>query len=191
MPKQKITKEMVVEAAFELARAGGMEQVMVRSIAGRLGCSVQPIYSYCRNMEGLRQEVLERAAVFVRKFVAERIDKADLFRSTGQTYLRLAEEEPWLFKMFILRRRQGVSSLEELYRSETNPEIAGLIAEEFFISLPEAKQLHLHMLIYTIGLGTIFSVTSPGLSADEILEQQETAYRVFSEQVLGKKGGKQ
>lgn len=191
MPKQKITKEMVVEAAFELARAGGMEQVMVRSIAGRLGCSVQPIYSYCRNMEGLRQEVLERAAVFVRKFVAERIDKADLFRSTGQTYLRLAEEEPWLFKMFILRRRQGVSSLEELYRSETNPEIAGLIAEEFFISLPEAKQLHLHMLIYTIGLGTIFSVTSPGLSADEILEQQETAYRVFSEQVLGKKGGEQ
>ena len=53
MPKQKITKEMVVDAAFELAREGGMERVQVKPIAARLGCSVQPIYSYCRNMEGL------------------------------------------------------------------------------------------------------------------------------------------
>ncbi len=37
MPKQRITKEMVVNAAFELARYGGMEQVMVKTIAER-GC---------------------------------------------------------------------------------------------------------------------------------------------------------
>ena len=55
MPKQRITKEMVVNAAFELARAGGMEQVLVKTIAERLGCSVQPIYSYCNNMEELRR----------------------------------------------------------------------------------------------------------------------------------------
>ena len=46
MPKQRITKEMVIEAAFELARTGGMEQVIVKNIAQKLGCSVQPIYSY-------------------------------------------------------------------------------------------------------------------------------------------------
>lgn len=33
MPKQRITKEMVVIAAFELARQGGMEQVIVKNIA--------------------------------------------------------------------------------------------------------------------------------------------------------------
>ena len=33
MPKQRITKDMVVEAAFEIARQGGMEKVMVKSIA--------------------------------------------------------------------------------------------------------------------------------------------------------------
>ena len=54
MPKQRITKEMVVNAAFELARQGGMEQVIVKSIAQKIGCSVQPIYSYCNNMDGLR-----------------------------------------------------------------------------------------------------------------------------------------
>lgn len=49
MPKQRITKEMVVDAAFELAREGGMEEVLVKRIAERIGCSVQPIYSYCHN----------------------------------------------------------------------------------------------------------------------------------------------
>ena len=38
MPKQKITKEMVVDAAFQLAREGGMERVLVKEIAARLGC---------------------------------------------------------------------------------------------------------------------------------------------------------
>ena len=46
MPKQRITKEMVVDAAFEIARNSGMEQVMVKNIENKIGCSVQPIYSY-------------------------------------------------------------------------------------------------------------------------------------------------
>ena len=32
MPKQRITKEMVVDAAFEIARKGGMEQVSSRTL---------------------------------------------------------------------------------------------------------------------------------------------------------------
>ena len=54
MPKQRITREMVLDAAFSIAREQGMEQVLVKNIAGRLGCSVQPIYSYCQSMEALR-----------------------------------------------------------------------------------------------------------------------------------------
>lgn len=35
MPKQRITKEMVVEAAFEIARNDGMEQVLVKTLRKR------------------------------------------------------------------------------------------------------------------------------------------------------------
>ena len=184
MPKQKITKEMVVEAAFSLARAGGMEQVLVKNIAQKLGCSVQPIYSYCDNMESLRQDVMQRVIEFVRGFVAERIDPEDLFRSTGRAYVRIAREEPQLYKLFALHQRAGVSSLEELYAAETNPKVAVSIAENLHISAEQAKQLHLHMLIYTIGIGTIFAVTTPGIPAEEIFAQQEIAYEAFLKQAL-------
>lgn len=182
MPKQKITKEMVVDAAFEIARKNGMEQVMVKTIADKIGCSVQPIYSYCQNMEGLRKNVLERVNYFVQEYVAAHMDNHSLFRSTGQAYIQIAKEEPYIFKMFILQHREGISSLKDLYQSETNPHIARTIAHELNISEAKARQLHLNMLIYTIGIGTIFSVTTPGISADEIFAQQKTAYEAFLKQ---------
>ncbi len=179
MPKQKITKEMVVHAAFELARAGGMEQVMVKNIAEKLGCSVQPIYSYCNNMDGLRNDVAKQAKQFIQEYVAAHINKKDLFRSTGKAYIQIAKNEPHIFKIFIFQERKNISSLNELYQSETNPQVAQKIAEELNISIEQAKTLHLNMLIYTIGIGTIFSVTTPGISADEIYLQQEQAYEAF------------
>ncbi len=98
MPKQRITKEMVVEAAFEIARNDGMEQVLVKNIAEKIGCSVQPIYSYCRNMDGLKADVTGRALEFVREFATAHIDPSDLFASTGRAYVQLAKEEPNIFQ---------------------------------------------------------------------------------------------
>lgn len=184
MPKQRITKEMVVDTAFELARNNGMEQVLVKNIAKELGCSVQPIYSYCKNMERLRQDVFERVKQFIQKYIEEHMDKNDLFRSTGQAYIQIAKEEPNLFKLFILHERKGISSLSDLYQTETNPGIAGFIADKLNISVAQAKRLHLNMLIYTIGIGTIFSVTTPGILTDEIFVQQENAYEAFLKQAL-------
>lgn len=179
MPKQRITKEMIVDAAFIIAREHGMEQVMVKTIAAQIGCSVQPIYSYCTNMKGLRKDVTDQTNVFIQQFIASHIDKKDFFRSIGQAYIQLAKEEPNLFKIFILQARDGISSLDELYDSQATPQALQTIAKQLKISSAQAKQLHLHMLIYTIGLGTIFSVTSPGISAEEIFAQQELAYQAF------------
>lgn len=187
MPKQKITREMVVNAAFELARAGGMEQVLVKNIAERLGCSVQPIYSYCKNMEELRTAVAEQAQQFVQAYVAAHIDKNDLFRSTGRAYVQIAKEEPHILRLFTFKERSNISSLDDLYQSETNPQIAQAIASELNLSTEKAKQLHLNMLIYTLGLSTVFSVATPGIPAEEIYLQQELAYRAFLKNVSEEK----
>lgn len=184
MPKQRITKEMVVSAAFDLARAGGMEQVLVKNIAEKLNCSVQPIYSYCSNMDNLRKEVVEKACSFIKEYLACHIDKTDFFRSTGYCYVRLAKEEPHIFHMFILHERNGIASLADLYRSQTSPEAAPFIAASLPFSpkeaLEKAQKLHLHMLIYTVGIGTILATVKPGIPTGEITAQLETAYEAFS-----------
>ena len=188
MPKQKITREMVVEAAFELARESGLEQVIVRDIAKKLACSVQPIYSYCQNMEGLRRDVKNRSSRFVREYIAERLDKKDFFRSTGHAYIQLAVEEPNVFRMFVMDERININSLNELYESQTNPHVAQFIAETLEISIHKARILHMNMLIYTIGMGTILAGTSPGIGEEEVNIQQELAYQAFLKQALDGQG---
>ena len=179
MPKQRIDKDTVVHAAFELARAKGLENVTVKDIASMLNCSVQPIYSYCRSMDGLRNEVCRMAVDFVREYVAARTDKKDLFRSTGRAYVRLAGEEGNILRMFIFRRRENISGLDELYASETDPRLPAAIAAQLGLSVENARRLHLNMLVYTLGLCAIFSVTSPELPVDEIYRQQEMAFDAF------------
>lgn len=188
MPKQRITKELVVDAAFKIARRSGVEKVLVKSIAEELGCSVQPIYSYCNNMDGLREAVGNKARDFIREYIISHIDKDDLFRSTGRAYIQLAKEEPNILKIFILQERKNISSLNDVYQTETNPQIAQAIAEDLDISVEMARQLHLNMLIYTIGLGTIFSVSSPGIPIDEIFLQQEQAHQAFVNNALRNRG---
>ena len=178
MPKQKITKEMVVDAAFQLAREGGMEQVLVKNIAARLGCSVQPIYSYCQNMDRLRRDVFRQVTAFVRDYLSQ----SGGFQATGQAHVRLAKEEPQLFKLFTLCPREGVACLDDLYHTEADPHMTDAIAGELGLSPEAARKLHLNMIIYTIGLGTIFSVTDPGIPAEEIYTWQEQAYKAFLQQ---------
>lgn len=69
-------------------------------------------------------------------------------------------------------------------QTEAAPRVAEYIAEQLHISISKAKQLHLNMLIYTIGIGTAFSVTTPGISTDEIDVQLEMAYQAFLNQVM-------
>lgn len=185
MPKQRITREMVVNAAFALARSGGLERVMVKNIAQALNCSVQPLYSYCQNIHSLRQEVVGRTDAFVRDFAARLVDPHNLFPSLGRAYLQLAQEEPQLFRIFIFQPRLGVSSLPELYDRSASPGTAQSIAEALGVSLEKARALHLHMLIYTLGLGTVFAVTSPGIPAGEVFAQQDVAYQAFLKQIVG------
>lgn len=181
MPKQRITREQVVDAAFQIARKKGMEGVLVKELAERLHCSVQPIYTYCGSMEQLRSAVEERTAVFVREYAAQHLDQADPFRSTGLAYLQLAKEEPYLYRIFFSRPQQS-GSWEELYCREANPERGAKLAEALGLSEKAARRLHLHMLLYTAGVGHVLAASRGKMEVDTAAEQLESAYRAFLRQ---------
>ena len=58
MPKRTVDKNEIIKTALEMTRENGFESVNARSVGKRMGYSVQPIYSYFRNMEALKQAVL-------------------------------------------------------------------------------------------------------------------------------------
>lgn len=42
-PKQKIAREMILEAGFQLVRKSGIDNVNSRNVAKELSCSTQPV----------------------------------------------------------------------------------------------------------------------------------------------------
>lgn len=186
MPKQRITKEMVIEAAFELAREGGMENVMVKNIAERLGCSVQPVYCYCSNMEGLKREVIDYTGAYLRRYVKERMDKDSLFQSVGIAHADFARSEPHLYRLYFLRERSGIHSFDDLYEKETDPQIAKSISRELGIPLTKARELHLNMLIYNTGMSFILSVLGSDTEPEQVARFLTQAKSAFTEFIVDK-----
>lgn len=192
MPKQRITKEMVVEAAFELAREGGMEHVLVKNIAEKLGCSVQPIYSYCANMEELKRDVQKRTAVFFQEYITAHVDTEDFFHSIGRAYLLLSKEEPNLFEAYFIRKRTActATSLCELYEQECTPEVAEFLAQKYAISLDAARKLHLNMVIFNTGISTLMISSNFGIPLEELDKKLLETSEIFLAQARKETGEK-
>lgn len=179
MPKQRITKEMVMDAAFALLREGGEDKVRVKNIAAALSCSVQPIYSYCENMDALRHELSQMAALRLKSYVHARVDPEHPFESTGKAYLSFAKEEPHLFQSYFLREQRGVHSLDDLYEAEASEHMAAYLAKTLSLRECDAKKLHMNMIIYNTGLSFLMLASGSHFSEEALHETLTSAYHAF------------
>ena len=55
--KAKVTKEMIVDAAFAIAREAGVENINARTVSESLHCSTQPVMYHFATMEELKRTV--------------------------------------------------------------------------------------------------------------------------------------
>ena len=67
--KEQISKQMILEGAFELVRQQGIEMLTARKLAAHIGCSTQPIFRVYSNMEELEKEVFVKAKTFYENYL--------------------------------------------------------------------------------------------------------------------------
>ncbi|RGU92857.1 TetR/AcrR family transcriptional regulator [Clostridium sp. AF15-17LB] len=184
MPRQRLTKDMVVKAAFDLAREGGLENVTVKGISQKLDCSVQPVYCYCRNMSGLKQDVIDYTGSYLQSFINERLDVNDMFQSMGMAHAQFAKAEPHLYRLYFLRKRDDVHSFEDIYKKETDPQIAEFIARQLGITIEKARQLHLNMLIYNTGISFILTALGSDTDIGRVHDLLTQAKDIFTHSII-------
>ncbi len=97
-----ITKEVIIETAFEMARKEGFSALSARSIARKIGCSTQPIYWTYKNMEDLKKDVCQKSLRYLREKMYEYRKTGNSFLDLGLGYVRMAHTEPALFKAFYM-----------------------------------------------------------------------------------------
>ena len=98
--KAIITKEIIVNAAFEIARTEGEESVNARSIAKKIGCTTQPVLYHFSSIREIKEEVLKKADVMHSKYITDIHGKYDNpMLAIGMQYIRFALEEKHLFRL--------------------------------------------------------------------------------------------
>jgi AcrR family transcriptional regulator len=118
-PKVKITRDMIIDAALQIARTEGAEHINARSIADKLNCSTQPVMYHFSKIEELKQAVYEKADEFHSEYLFQFSDKTgEPMQQIGLQYIRFAANEKHLFRFLFQSDAFTGKTLDELINAE-------------------------------------------------------------------------
>lgn len=162
MPKAKVTRDMVVEAAFAVARAAGAEQVNARTVSEKLGCSTQPVMYHFATIEALKRAVYAKADRYHSDYLME---TEDLPLGIGLNYIRFAIEEPHLFRFLFQSGFAVERSLPEMVDSDELKPVLGFMGEAMGLGPEQTREVFLTLALLVHGYASL--IASGGLVYDE------------------------
>ncbi len=101
-PKPRFDKNDILNAAFELARANGIEAVKAREVGEKLGSSSRPIFTFFISMEDLQKCVVQKAWLLFEEYLSAADDYVPAFKMRGIQLIKFAQNEPQLFRMLFM-----------------------------------------------------------------------------------------
>lgn len=162
MPRARITREMVVDAAFDVARRLGAEQVNARTVSEKLGCSTQPVMYHFATIEDLKRAVYAQADRYHSDYLMR---TEDIPLGIGLNYIRFAIEETRLFRFLFQSGFAVEHSLPEMIDSEESAPILAAMQGALGMSAEQTKQIFLTVALFTHGYASI--IANNGLEYDE------------------------
>ncbi len=174
-PKNKFTKEEIVNAALMLVRTQGMEALTARSLAQALGASAKPIFGLFENMQDLTSQVLCAADGVYRGYLQAAIADTSLppYKASGMGYIRFAKEDPHLFKWLFMRDRTGEALAED--REAVRPQLDMIMAKTG-MDEDKAYLFHLEMWLYVHGIATMIATGYLNWDMDFVSKALTDAY---------------
>ncbi|MCM1494930.1 MAG: TetR/AcrR family transcriptional regulator [Bacteroides sp.] len=176
-PKAKITKDMVIHAAFEVAREIGAENINARTVSKKLNCSTQPVMYHFATIDELKKAAYKKADDYHTEYLMNIPAKQeDVMFGIGMNYIRFAVEEPNLFCLLFQSGAVGNSLLEMINSEELQPVISAM-QEAMGMNVEQTKEVFVTLAMFVHGYASIIANNS--LEYDEALAavQLERAYR--------------
>ena len=138
--KQKVTKEMIVEAGFSIVREEGEPALNVRSVAARLGCSTQPVMYWYKNMSELKADIIARANEFHTAFLTKG-GYEDVLVGIGMNYIRFAAEEKNLFRFLVMSDNSDSGGIADLLAPDAAGELLSPLEWKYGLSSDQARDV--------------------------------------------------
>jgi len=178
-PKPKFTKEELIQAALELTREGGLEMVVARNLGKRLNTAPSTIFTHFNSVEEIRQAVMEAARELYNAYVEEGLKMVPPMKGFGVQYIRFAIEEPNLFAVLFMRRRDDLQYVDFIV-DEGHYEMVITAAEDnFAIDRQQAEFVYHNLWAYAHGIAVMSATGVCNFSVEEISQMLGIACRSF------------
>lgn len=181
----RITKDMILNAAFEIARTDGMEKVSNREIAKKMNCSIRPIYYQFKNSEELNQELCNKIDRYFYTFLMENMIKdVPPYKQIGINYIKFAQEETNFFKVLFMSPNRNVPSTFVATDETVFAEIIKAIKISTHLSDKDIKAFHTKMWIFVHGIAILTVAQSVRFTEEQIrdlLSQEFQALMLLEE----------
>ena len=151
-PTTRYDRDIIIEAAFEIAKESGFSAISTRAVAKRLGCSVAPIYQNFATVDELLAAVVVRVVAMSSELLAKQ-SGPNPFENIGKASLAFARDYPALFREMVLEPNDYITPHEQIEEvmvgmMASDPELAGWTDGA-------RRRLFLKMRIFQLGLSAM------------------------------------
>ena len=154
--KIRISKDMILNAAFEIVRQDGMEKLSNRELANKLKCSIRPIYYQFENVEEMQKELYMKIEKYFYKFLLDNmIEGIPKYKQIGMNYIKFAKEEQKLFQTLFMNDTGLTPDAFVAKDGEDYKEIEKLIKISANLKEEDIKDFHTKMWIFCHGIATL------------------------------------
>lgn len=175
-PKLRITREMILEAAYAIAREEGIEAVNARAIAQRLGCSTQPVLYQFAHMEDVRREVYRMADEYHSACLMRMDGEQNPMIAIGLNYIRFAVEEKPLFRLLFQSDGFGGRGMAALVDAPELEPVLAVFQQETGLTLPQVKRVFLTLTLLVHGWASMLANNTMDYDENEIVPTLEMAF---------------
>ena len=176
--KAKVTKEMIVDVAFAIARETGAENINARTVSEKLNCSTQPVMYHFATIEELKRTVYAKADLYHSEYLMN-IKKPTngAVLGIGMNYIRFAIEEPHLFRFLFQSDFFGGSTLLDLIDAEELAPVLSAMQGALGVDMEQTKRVFLTVFLFAHGYASIIANNSLKYDETIIKSQLDQAYR--------------
>ena len=167
--KIRISKDMILDAAFEIVRQDGMEKLSNRELANKLKCSIRPIYYQFENVEEMQKELYLKIEQYFYKFILDNmVEGIPKYKQVGINYIKFAKKEKKLFQTLFMSDTGLTPDAFVLKAGKDYKEIEKLIKISANLKEEDIKDFHTKMWIFCHGIATLVANNTIYLTDDQI-----------------------
>lgn len=176
--KAKVTKEMIIDAAFAIARETGVENITARTVSQRLKCSTQPILYHFSTIDELKRTVYAKADSYHSEYLMDlKSPQKGVMLGIGMNYIRFAIEEPNLFRFLFQSDYFGGKTLLELIDADELTPVLSAMQSALGLAMEQTKKVFLTIFLFAHGYASIIANNTMKYNEEIIKSHLEQAYK--------------